>query len=103
MNEKRIVREAMKSIGWSMQQLAEAMSFKTVSGISNRLNSGSSAMRVDTFVKMLNAMGYEVEVKSKSRDNKNKWVVGEETEEDKVKAEIASLSPEAKKLLGIED
>ena len=51
MNEKKIVREAMKSIGWSMQQLSEAMGFKTVSGISNRLNSGATAMRVDTFVK----------------------------------------------------
>ena len=102
MNEKKIVREAMKSIGWSMQQLSEAMGFKTVSGISNRLNSGATAMRVDTFVKMLNTMGYEVEVKAKSRDNKNRWVVEEETVEDKVQAEIANLSPEAKKLLGIE-
>ena len=102
MNEKKIVREALKSVGWSMQQLAEVLGFASTSAVSNRLNSGASAMRVDTFVKMLNAMGYEVEVKSKSRDNKNRWVVGEEEPVDKVQAEIDALSPEAKKLLGIE-
>ncbi len=102
MNEKKIVREALKSVGWSMQQLAEVLGFASTSAVSNRLNSGASAMRVDTFVKMLNAMGYEVEVHSRSRDNKNKWVVEEEEPVDKVKAEIEALSPEAKKLLGIE-
>jgi len=102
MNEKRIVKEAMKSIGWNLQQLADASGHNSAQAISNRLNSGSSAMRVDTFVKLLNAMGYEVEVKSRSRDNKNRWVVGEEEPVDKVQAEIDALSPEAKKLLGIE-
>ena len=102
MNEKKIIKEAMKSIGWNMQQLADASGFNSAQAISNRVNSGTKGMRLDTFVKLLNAMGYEVEVRSKSRDNKNKWVVGEETIEDKVQAEIANLSPEAKKLLGIE-
>lgn len=102
MNEKKIVKEAMKSIGWNLQQLAEASGFNSAQAVSNRINSGSKGMRLDTFVKILNAMGYEVEVKSKSRDNKNRWVVEEETAEDKVQAEIDALSPEAKKLLGIE-
>ena len=102
MNEKKIVKEAMKSIGWNLQQLADASGYNSAQAISSRINSGSSAMRVDTFVKLINAMGYEVEVRSKSRDNKNKWVVGEEEPVDKVKAEIEALSPEAKKLLGIE-
>ena len=102
MNEKKIVKEAMKSIGWNLQQLAEASGFNSAQAVSNRINSGSKGMRLDTFVKILNAMGYEVEVKSKSRDNKNRWVVEEETTEDKVQAEIDALSPEAKKLLGIE-
>lgn len=102
MNEKKIVKEAMKSIGWNLQQLAEASGFNSAQAVSNRINSGSKGMRLDTFVKILNAMGYEVEVKSKSRDNKNRWVVEEETAEDKVQAEIDALSPEAKKLLGID-
>ena len=102
MNEKKIVKEAMKSIGWNLQQLAEASGFNSAQAVSNRINSGSKGMRLDTFVKILNAMGYEVEVRSKSRDNKNRWVVEEETTEDKVQAEIDALSPEAKKLLGIE-
>ena len=102
MNEKKIVKEAMKSIGWNLQQLADASGYNSAQAISSRINSGSSAMRVDTFVKLINAMGYEVEVRSKSRDNKNKWVIGEEEPVDKVQAEIDALSPEAKKLLGIE-
>lgn len=33
-------------------------------------------MRVDTFVKMLSAMGYEVVVKSNSpQKNKNQWTI----------------------------
>lgn len=102
MNEKKIIKEAMKSIGWNLQQLADASGFSSAQAVSNRINSGSKGMRLDTFTRIVNSMGYEVEVRSRSRDNKNRWVVGEETVEDKVQAEIANLSPEAKKLLGIE-
>lgn len=77
MNEKDIVREAMKSCGWTQDILAEALGYKSQSSVSNRLN--GSSMRVDTFVKFLSAMGYEVVVKSKSpNSNKNKWTVGED-------------------------
>ena len=74
MNEKDIVRAAMKSLGWNQIKLAEATGYKTQSAISSRLTGNS--MRVDTFVKMLSAMGYEVIVKSTSpQKNKNQWTV----------------------------
>lgn len=74
MNEKDIVKEAMKTLGWNQTQLAEAMGYKTQSAISNRLTGNS--MRVDTFVKMLSAMGYEVVIKSTSpQKNKNQWTI----------------------------
>ena len=74
MNEKQIVKEAMKTLGWNQTQLAEAAGYKTQSSISSRLTGNS--MRVDTFVKMLAAMGYEVTVRSTSpQKNKNQWTI----------------------------
>lgn len=102
MNEKKIIKEAMKSVGWNLQQLADASGYSSAQAVSNRINSGAKGMRLDTFTKLINAMGYEVEIRSKSRENKNRWVVMEERPEDKAMAEIANLSAEAKRLLGIE-
>lgn len=74
MNEKEILTAAMKTLGWTQTQLAEAAGYKTQSGVSGRLT--GSSMRVDTFVKMLSAMGYEVVVKSTSpQKNKNQWTI----------------------------
>lgn len=74
MNEKDVVTEAMKSCGWTQKELAARTGYNTQSAISNRLNGKS--MRVDTFVKLLATMGYEVLVKSTSSNaNKNKWVI----------------------------
>lgn len=74
MNEKDIITAAMKSCGWTQEELASQAGYKTQSAISNRLNGKS--MRVDTFVKLLATMGYEVIVKSTSPNtNKNKWTI----------------------------
>ena len=74
MNEKDIVKEAMKTLGGNQTQLAEATGYKTQSAVSSRLT--GNRMRVDTFVKMLSAMGYEVVVKSTSpQKNKNQWTI----------------------------
>lgn len=74
MNEKEVVTAAMKTLGWNQSQLAEAAGYKTQSAISNRLTGNS--MRVDTFVKLLSAMGYEVVVRSTSpQKNKNQWTI----------------------------
>ena len=81
MNEKDIVREAMKSLGWSQETLKEKLGYSTQSSVSSRLN--GSSMRVDTFVKFLSAMGYRVIVESTSPNtNKNKWEVTLEDKEN---------------------
>ena len=80
MNEKEIIYAAMKSLNWTQTTLAKQCGYKNQSGVSERL-SGKS-MRVDTFVKFLSAMGYEVVVKSTSpQKNKNQWVLSYDTPE----------------------
>ena len=74
MNEKNIITEAMKSLGWNQTVLAEKCGYATQSAISNKVNGKS--LRVDTFAKILDAMGYEIVVKSKSSNsNKNQWKI----------------------------
>lgn len=70
MKEKDIVREAMNKSGFTQVDLQKALNLKSQSSISTYLKSGS--MRVDTFVKMLNAMGYSVKV----TNGENEWTVG---------------------------
>lgn len=81
MNEKDIIREAMKTCGWTQETLREKLGYATQSAVSNRITGKS--MRVDTFVKFLSTMGYEVVVKSVNpTKNKNSWVVRCEDEEE---------------------
>lgn len=81
MNEKDVIREAMKSLGWSQETLKEKLGYSTQSSVSSRLN--GSSMRVDTFVKFLSAMGYRVIVESTSPNtNKNKWEVTPDDKEN---------------------
>lgn len=80
MNEKEIVKAAMNSVGWTQQTLAENCGYMTQSCVGSRL--AGKSMRVDTFIKFLGAMGYEVVVQSKNPTvNKNKWVVEPDREE----------------------
>ena len=78
MNEKEIIVEAMKSCGWNQETLAKKCCYKTQSAISNKINGKS--LRVDTFAKILDAMGYEVIIKSTS--NKNQWSIKVNKDED---------------------
>ncbi len=70
MKEKDIVREAMNKSGFTQVDLQKALNLKSQSSISTYLKSDS--MRVDTFVKMLNTMGYSVKV----TNGENEWTVG---------------------------
>ena len=70
MKEKDIVREAMNKSGFTQVDLQKALNLKSQSSISTYLKSDS--MRVDTFAKMLNAMGYSVKV----TNGENEWTVG---------------------------
>lgn len=76
MTSKEIVINAMNQRGYNQTMLAEAAGLKRQTNVSEMLRSNS--MRVDNFVKLLSAMGYEVVVKDKNPDNKTKWTVGGE-------------------------
>lgn len=80
MNEKDIVLAAMDACGWSRAMLAEKAGYSGQTAITNRLHGKS--MRVDTFVKLLDVMGYEVVIKSKSSKNKNVWTIEREVSGD---------------------
>jgi len=91
MNEKDIIREAMKSCGWNQEILAQKAGYKTQSAIGNKLKGKS--MRVDTFVKLIATMGYEVMVRSTSPNtNKNKWVINYDSENKGIDSDELALN-----------
>lgn len=79
MNGKQIVSEIMKKRGFTNALLSKKLNYSTVSGVSERLR-GKQDMRVDTFVKFLEAMDCEVIVRSKLGD-KTTWVIDGVVEE----------------------
>ena len=80
MKETKIIRDIMENSTpkITLDVLRENMGYKTVSGVSERLK--GSSMKVDTFVKFLDALGYEVIVQPKTtREAKaGSYKVGEE-------------------------
>lgn len=79
MNEKEIVKEVLKTVGWTQTTLAEKLGYKSQAGIAQMLSNAKGAgksLGVDTLVRALDAMGYELIVVSKNPSvNKNKWKV----------------------------
>lgn len=73
MKDKDIVRNAMAKSGYTQVDLQKALNLKSQSSISTYLKSDS--MKVDTFVKLLSVMGYEVTVRAKAAPEKTEWVV----------------------------
>ena len=71
MKEKEIVREVMTQSGFTQVELQKALGLKSQSSISTYLKGDS--MKVDTFVKMLTAMGYNVVV----TNGETEYTVGE--------------------------
>lgn len=67
-----VIRDIMSAAGITQTDLAKKMGYKTQSGISNAL-SRENGIRTDVFVKMANALGYEVVI----RRGKEEWVVTE--------------------------
>ena len=62
MKSNEVVRAVMTSDGITQMELARTLGYKTQSGVGNAL-SRDNGMRVDVFVKMMNAMGYDVIVR----------------------------------------
>ncbi|WP_406044111.1 helix-turn-helix domain-containing protein [Succinimonas sp.] len=62
MKSNEAVRAVMAADGITQMELANKLGYKTQSGVGNAL-SRENGMRVDVFVKMMNAMGYDVIVR----------------------------------------
>lgn len=82
MDEKKIMMAALEMIGWGREGLAQRAGYAGATAITNKLQTKKS-MRVDTFVKIMAAMGYEVVVRSISRSNKSEWAVSYDNADDK--------------------
>lgn len=64
MTDKELVKLLMRSRGWTQTKLAEELGVLRTSVV-GYLGRGSAAMRVDTLLKMLNALGYDVIVRDR--------------------------------------
>ena len=73
MNEKQIIKSAMKARGINQEQLAHEVGYKTQSSISSRLCGNS--MRVDTFVKLLSAVVVKSTIQN---DDGEEWTISQE-------------------------
>lgn len=62
MKSNEVVRAVMSADGITQANLAAKLGYKAQSGVGNAL-SRENGMRVDVFVKMMNAMGYDVVVR----------------------------------------
>ena len=62
MKSNEVVRSVMTADGITQMELANKLGYKTQSGVGNAL-SRENGMRVDVFIKMMNAMGYDVVVR----------------------------------------
>ena len=81
MNSKKIVREVMKLRGHTYESLANKLGYEKPNRVSERLR-GTTEMRVDTLVKLLSEMDYEVVIRSTLPTDKTEWVVSIETKEE---------------------
>lgn len=70
MNIDKIIKEIIARKGYTQKSLAHKMGFDHTSGISEKLRR-KEGMRVDTLVKILDAMDCEIVIKSKT--NKDEW------------------------------
>lgn len=79
MTEREILIEAMKTRGFTQQMLADAIGVRRQSNISEFLRSKS--MRTINFVKLLDALDFDVIVKDRnSRKNENVWKVDKQND-----------------------
>ena len=80
MTGKEAVAKIMKVRGMGSPAMAKKLGYSTTSGVTERLYAKSD-IRVDTFVKFLEALDCEVIIKSNLSD-KRTWVVNGIAEDD---------------------
>ena len=74
MTEKDIIKMLIRELGWTQLMLAQSLGYNTQSAIGNRLRD-SNGMRVDSLVRILDKMGYELVIRSKAKQNRNSWII----------------------------
>lgn len=62
MNATELIKDIMKEKGWTCAAIAKKLGYPTASFISEKLRR-ENGMRTDWFIKILNAMDYEIIVK----------------------------------------
>lgn len=78
MTDKEILKELMKSAEVTCSVLAKKMNYSTPSGVTEKLRR-KSAMRVDSFAKMVDALGGKVVIrKGVSEFELDSWLGKEE-------------------------
>ena len=64
MNASAIVRKIMSEAGVSQKKIADQIGLNSQQAVFNMLNA-KLGMRIDNFIKIMNALGYEVIVRNK--------------------------------------
>lgn len=77
MTASEIAKEIMKASGVSQKKLADKMGLKAQQAVFNLLNA-KNGMRTDSFVKMMNALGYDVIVRNQVNDTEMQVFLREE-------------------------
>lgn len=75
MNIETIIKEIIAKKGYTQKSLAAKLGYEHASGVSEKLRR-KGGMRLDTFIKILNAMECEVVIRSKT--NRDEWRVDSE-------------------------
>jgi hypothetical protein len=76
MQEKELIHKAMETAKINQVALQKILGLKSQSSVSSYLHGKS--MRVETFLKVLNSIGYEVIVKGHDKE----WTVGENSPDE---------------------
>lgn len=74
MTEKEIVKEAMKVRGYTQAMLAEKLNYKAQGCVADRLSSRGASMKIDTLLKMLDVLGYDLIIKDRNMNGET-WKV----------------------------
>lgn len=78
MNDKQIIRAALKYRGMSQPQLAKKMGYSSVTSVGSILNKGN-CLRSDVLFKFLKALGFEIAIRPV--DNKEtEWMLLDNTD-----------------------
>ena len=77
MNDKQIVKAALTRTGTSQAVLSERLGYANKASIATML-SRPSDLRMNVLLRILDALGFEIVIRSKNRVDKAEWVLSED-------------------------